>query len=97
MVVAALETVGGGERWGGAPFALLYDMNRLLGVPPPPTSCRLCDKLESEGRRCGCKAELGERLHNGLSLYNPRLTFLLRISFPSSQPACVFKRCSAQC
>lgn len=36
MVVAALETVGGGERWGGAPFALLYDMNRLLGVPPPP-------------------------------------------------------------
>lgn len=35
MVVAALETVGGGDG-GRAPFALLYDMNRLLGVLPPP-------------------------------------------------------------
>lgn len=92
MVVAALETVGGGDG-GRAPFALLYDMNRLLGVLLPALFWRLCDEPESEGRRCGCKAEMGElsRHHNGLSLYNPQ-TDVFTQDFFSFLTACVYLR-----
>lgn len=92
MVVAALEMVGGGDG-GRAPFALLYDMNRLLGVLPPALFWRLCDELESEGRRCGCKAEMGEQSqhHNGLSFYNPQADIFTQ-DFFSFLTACVYLR-----